>query len=118
MKPAFTILILMAMLACNPYPGSPEGAEGNPFFNKLNEPVRYGEVTHEHITQYADITLEEIENVLKGIRDLNSPGFESVFVAFDNVINDLSKASSSCFMYYWVTRFHVEVQGIGGLYAP
>ncbi len=103
MKPAFTILILIAMLACTQNPGSPEGAEGNPFFNKLNEPVRYGEVTHEHITRYADITLKEIENVLEGIRGLDSPAFENVFVAFDNVINDLSKASSSCFMYYWVS---------------
>ena len=68
MKPAFTILILMTMLACNQNPGSREGAEGNPFFNKLNEPVMYGEVTAEHITQYADITLKEIDNVLEGIR--------------------------------------------------
>jgi len=27
MRPVFTILILMAMLACNQNPGSPEGAE-------------------------------------------------------------------------------------------
>jgi len=103
MKPAFTFLILITMLACKQIQGSREGAEGNPFFNKLNEPVMYGEVTAEHITQYADITLKEIDDVLEGIRGLDSPGFENVFVAFDNVINDLSKASSSCFMFYWVS---------------
>ncbi|MDX2431087.1 MAG: M3 family metallopeptidase [Bacteroides sp.] len=103
MKPTFIILIFMAMLACNQTPGSRNGAEGNPFFNELNEPVLYGEVTAEDITQYADITLKEIENTLEGIRGLEVPDFENVFVAFDNVINDLSKASSSCFMYYWVS---------------
>lgn len=103
MKPAFTILILMAMVACNQTPGSRNGAEGNPFFNKLNEPVMYGEVTAEHIAQYADLTLKEIQDVLEGIRGVESPGFENVFVAFDNVINDLRKASSTCFMFYWVS---------------
>ncbi len=103
MKSAFTILILLAMIACNQVPGSRTGAEGNPFFNKLNEPVQYGDVTHEAITQYGAITLKEIEDVLEEIRGLEKPGFENVFVAFDNVINDLSKASSSCFMFYWVS---------------
>ncbi len=91
------------MLACNQSPESQNGAEGNPFFNELNEPVLYGEVTHEDITAYGDITLMEIETVLERIRSLESPDFENVFVAFDNVINDLSKASSSCFMFYWVS---------------
>lgn len=102
MKPAFTILILLAMLACNQNTGSHEGAD-NPFFNPFNEPVQYGDVSHEHITQYADLSLKEIEKTLEGIRNLESPGFEEVFVAFDDVINDLSIASSSCFMYYWVS---------------
>ncbi len=92
--------------------------KGIPSFNKLNEPVMYGEVTADHITQYADITLKEIDDVLEGIRGLDSPGFENVFVAFDNVINDLSKASSSCFMFYWVSPDSiVQVEGPGGLYA-
>lgn len=102
MKPALTVLILMLMLACNQTPGSHEGAD-NPFFNAFNEPVQYGDVSAEDISQYADLTLKEIERVLEDIRGLDHPGFEEVFVAFDNVINDLNVASSSCFMYYWVS---------------
>lgn len=103
MKPLFSILILLLMVACNQNPKPPVGAEGNPFFNIFDQPVEYGDVTHEDITAYADITLMEIETVLERIRNLESPDFENVFMAFDNIINDLSKASSSCFMFYWVS---------------
>ena len=60
-------------------------------------------MTSEHITQYAEITLKQIDDLLEEIRTAKSPGFEEVFVAFDNVINDLRKASSRCFMFYWVS---------------
>ena len=103
MKPAFTFLILLAMVACSQSPDSGDGRSGNPFFNKLNEPIQYGDVTHEHIAEYAARTLKQIDETLEGIRGVESPGFETVFVAFDNVINDLMKASSNCFMFYWVS---------------
>ena len=103
MKQALTILILMAMVACNSSADSGKENTQNPFFNELNEAVQYGDVRHEDITEYAEFTLENIEGVLEGIRRVETPGFDNVFRAFDNVINDLRIASSSCFMFYWVS---------------
>ncbi len=103
MKSALTLIFLMAMVACNQSAGPGEGSNGNPFFNELNEAVQYGDVSHEDITQYAELTLTQIDLTLDGIRGVESPGFDNVFVPFDNVINDLMKASSSCFMFYWVS---------------
>jgi len=103
MKQALTFLILTGMVACNPGTERGKGGVENPFFNELNEAVQYGDITHEHITEYAETTLTNIEGVLEGIRRVEAPGFDNVFVAFDNVINDLRIASSSCFMFYWVS---------------
>jgi len=103
MKPVFTLLILLAMVACSQSPDSGEGKTDNPFFNELNHAVQYGDVSHEDLTEYATLTLNQIDETLEGIRSVESPGFNNVFVAFDNVINDLMKASSTCFMFYWVS---------------
>ncbi|MCP4311502.1 MAG: Zn-dependent oligopeptidase [Bacteroidetes bacterium] len=103
MKPILTLLILMAMVACNQTDSPGDGTAGNPFFNELNKVVQYGDVTHEHITRYAEITLKQIDKSLDGIRGVDAPGFDNVFLPFDKVINDLGKASSRCFMFYWVS---------------
>jgi oligopeptidase A len=103
MRPALTFLILLAMVACNQTPDSETGSPDNPFFNEFNEAVQYGDVTHENITEYAKLTIEQIDQSLAGIRALETPGFETVFVAFDKVVNELMKASSNCFMFYWVS---------------
>jgi len=103
MKPAFTLLILMTMIACTQGPASNSDRAGNPLFAELNDPVQYADVSHEHLTGYANITLKEIDSSLEAIRSEKSPDFDNVFVAFDNIINDLSKASNNCFMFYWVS---------------
>jgi len=58
MRSALTFLILLTMAACNQGPDPDDGKTGNPFFTGLNEPVQYADVTHEHITEYANITLK------------------------------------------------------------
>jgi thimet oligopeptidase len=103
MKFAPTFLILMVMVACNQGPASNDGKAGNPFFPGLNESIQYAKVTPEHITEYAAVIIQEIDETLERIRTAASPGFNNVFVAFDQVVNDLSKASSNCFMLYWVS---------------
>ena len=103
MKSALSLLILITMVACTQGPASNENRAGNPFFTGLNDPVQYADVSHEHLTGYANITLEEIDKALEGIRREKSPDFDNVFVAFDNIINDLTKASNNCFMFYWVS---------------
>ena len=103
MKQSVILLILISMSACNPSPDSKTGTEGNPFIAPLNEAVQYSEVTHEHIRDYAQTTLLEVDETLEGIRKVREPGFENIFVEFDRAINSLSKASNNCFMFYWVS---------------
>lgn len=91
------------MIACNPTADSENGTMENPFFGKLNAPVRYADVSHEHLSEYAKITIQNIDSMLELIRAVEAPTFENVFVAYDQIINDLSKASSNCFMFYWVS---------------
>ncbi len=102
-KSVITFIILVAMIACNQTSGPESGREGNPFFGRLNEPVRYAEVTHEHIEAYARIVLKETEEALERIRTEDTPGFDNIFVAYDNVVNELLKANYRCFLLYWVS---------------
>ncbi|MEN8157862.1 MAG: M3 family metallopeptidase [Bacteroidota bacterium] len=103
MRTALTFLILMAMVACNQNPEGEQSKSGNPFFTQLNEPVQYAAVTHEHISEYAEITLKEIEKAVEHLKSEESPGFDNVFVAYDNVVNELTRAMNNCFMLYWVS---------------
>ncbi|MCK5793212.1 MAG: hypothetical protein KAH12_00790, partial [Anaerolineales bacterium] len=115
MKPVFTLLIFLAMVACSQSSDSGDGKTDNPFFNELNKAIQYGDVSHEDLTEYASLTLKQIDETLEGIRSVESPGFNNVFVAFDNVINDLMKASSTCFMFYWVSPDSVSrAKGLEG----
>ncbi len=99
----FSYIILITMIACNQTPDTEAGKKGNPFFDDLNVPVQYAEVTNEHIGKYADIILQETDDALERIRKEETPGFENIFVAYDNVINELLKANYRCFMLYWVS---------------
>ena len=103
MKQFFIPLILISMSACHPSPQSKISKEGNPFFAPLNQPVQYAEVTHEHIGDYAQLTLREVDDILDGIRKTKEPGFENIFVEFDRAVNNLSQAANNCFMFYWVS---------------
>ena len=77
--------------------------EDNPFFTELNDPIQYADVTAEHISEYARITMEDAEEILEGIRTEASPDFNNVFVPYDEVVNALRKADNNCFMLYWVS---------------
>ncbi|MDF1572780.1 MAG: Zn-dependent oligopeptidase [Bacteroidales bacterium] len=89
------------MAACNQDPATRK--DSNPFFTGLNEPVQYADVTGAHISEYAQITMEEAEATLEGIRTTSSPEFNNVFVPYDKVVHALTKASNNCFMLYWVS---------------
>jgi len=103
MKPLPAILMMALCTACNMNKEMKENLPENPFFTRLNEPVQYANVTREHITEYAAITLENARKELEEIRSVTSPTFENIFVRFDQVYNDINKASNNCFMLYWVS---------------
>ena len=103
MKSLFTFLLLSSLFACTQGPGTNESISENPFIGDLNEAIPYAEVTSEHIEKYAISTLKESEIVMERIKKEKSPDFKNIFMAFDDVVNQLSKASSNCFMLYWVS---------------
>jgi hypothetical protein len=57
MKSALTVFTLITMIACTQDPASKDDRAGNPFFTGLNDPIQYADVSHEHLTGYATITL-------------------------------------------------------------
>jgi Zn-dependent oligopeptidase len=95
--------MLAVVMACNPQTDMNDKHPDNPFFTGLNEPVQYSEVTHEHITEYAEFILKNASSELEKIRRETTPAFENVFVSFDKIYNDINKASNNCFMLYWVS---------------
>lgn len=103
MKPAITLLLLAFLIACTQGPEPDDKMQENPFFTKLNDPIQYDSVKPKHIKEYAELTLKASEVVLARIKEVKSPDFENIFVAYDDVVNDIRKASSNCFMLYWVS---------------
>lgn len=103
MKPLFSSLILAFMIACNQSPKLENASAGNPLFPKLNEPIQYSEVTAAHLEEYAHLTISRSEYALDQIRKEKKPDFNNIFVAFDDVINEIGKAGNNCFMFYWVS---------------
>ena len=95
---------MVALLtACNMNDEMKQNLPENPFFTRLNQPVPYAGVTHEDIVEYAEITLENAKRELEKIRKEPAPAFENIFVRFDQVYNEINKASNNCFMLYWVS---------------
>jgi thimet oligopeptidase len=84
--------------------GSSEvSAAGNPFFVGLNEPIAYGEVTAQHVTDYAAIVHARTSRRAEAIGNVAQPAFDSVVSAFDEMVNELQKASRNSFMLFWVS---------------
>lgn len=102
MKNFSLILLAIAMSACQSNPNQ-ELNKDNPFLHPLNEAIAYDQVTHEHLRDYAQHTLDEVDGILEQIRKESQPDFENTFVPFDKAMNSLSKASNNCFMFYWVS---------------
>ncbi len=115
MKPMLAIIFSVILIACNPGTEPDNNRAGNPFFTGLNESVQYADISHKHIEEYARITAVDAGVALQRIRSVNSPDFRNVFVAFDEVISELNKAGSNCFMLYWVSTDSLSrVKGLEG----
>ena len=115
MKPMLAIIFPALMIACNPGTEPDNNRAGNPFFTGLNEPVQYANIGHKHIGDYARITSVDAGVALERIRSEKSPDFRNIFVAFDEVVNELNKAGSNCFMLYWVSTDSLSrIKGLEG----
>lgn len=78
-------------------------AAGNPFFVRLNEPIAYSDVTAQHVTDYAAIIHARTSRRAEEIGKLEQPTFDSVVPAFDEMVDELHKASRNAFMLFWVS---------------
>jgi thimet oligopeptidase len=78
-------------------------AGGNPFFTKLNEPVAYGDVTAQHVSDYAASIHASTLKRAEEIANVEQPAFENVIRDFDEMVSELQKASRNSFMLFWVS---------------
>ncbi|MCB0506407.1 MAG: Zn-dependent oligopeptidase, partial [Cyclobacteriaceae bacterium] len=74
-----------------------------PFITGLNVPVDYAKVTSADIEEYGQLTLHQSLDIINGIKSTSEPTFENTFVAYDDYVNDLSKAMNNCYVMYWVS---------------
>jgi thimet oligopeptidase len=87
----------------------------NPLLVPTNTPVEYAKVTADHLKEYAQETINEVSASVETIRKTESPGFDNIVGAMDDVYNKLNKASNNCFMLYWVSPDSLSrAEGLAG----
>ena len=69
-------------------------APSNPFLAGLNEPIAYGDVTAEHVTEYGDIILERSQQQLEAIKAVSEPTLVSPGASSSNRPNTSSTMRS------------------------
>lgn len=82
---------------------SENSKSNNPFITGLNVPIDYAKVTSADIEEYGQLTLHQSLDIINGIKSTSEPTFENTFVAYDDYVNDLSKAMNNCYVMYWVS---------------
>ena len=97
------IALLTLILGCAMPPESVEQKSSNPFITDLNVPIDYANVSAKQIERYAQITLTNVVGAVDKIKQTDTPTFENVIVAMDDINNRLNIANSNCFMLYWVS---------------
>ena len=101
-----TLLFLVTLLlGCSDKPKIKrlELSSDNHFKVALNEPIAYANVTADHIEVYIDVTISNAVLDLDKIKTRDRLSLETTFGAYDNIVNDLSKASNNAFLLYWVS---------------
>lgn len=99
---------LAVLLAASLFLGGCDGrtagmSADNPFNTELNEPVAFGRVTANHVTEYARSIEASTVAAAAQIRGITAPTFDGVVRPFDQVSSELLKAASTSFMLFWVS---------------
>lgn len=94
---------LLAFVAACSINNSSGDLPGNPFVTELNEPIDYANVTADHLEEYAAYTLKVVDEAIQEIKQNPDPTFDNIFISLDEINNNISIASSNCFMLYWVS---------------
>lgn len=98
-----TMALVIILLGAGCSPEQRVGSSDNPFFAPLNEPVAYGEVTADHVSDYAQTVMEQAAVSAEAIRTAEAPKFDNVVAAYDEVMSEMEKAASNSWMLYWVS---------------
>ena len=96
------LIPLVFLMACGEKPQTEETSE-NPFLAGLNVPIDYAAVTADDIVEYGEVAMKKAGEIAEEIRNVENPTFENVFIALDDLSNELDKASNNSFMLYWVS---------------
>jgi len=111
MRSLFYLSMIVLVLGCQ----QEKAPTTNPFLTELNAPVDYANVSAEDIKAYARITLTEASTGIEAIQQTQTPTFQTVFAAMDDIINTINIASNNCFMMYWVSPDSLSrVNGLQG----
>jgi thimet oligopeptidase len=104
---ALAVYALIALAGCGSSAALTRSGEasaaGNPFFIRLNEPIAYSDVTAQHVTDYAAIIHASTSRRAEEIGKVEQPTFDSVVRPFDEMVDELQKASRNAFMLFWVS---------------
>ncbi len=108
-------LLLFILTSCDNSKEKNEKGSDNPFIVGLNVPVEYAKVTPKDLEEYSKITIDQVVAKMAVIKEQQSPTFENVFVALDDISNLINTASNNCYMLYWVsTDSTIRANGLTG----
>lgn len=86
----------------------------NPLVVQHNEPIDFAELKADDVIDYSDLILNKAVNDITSVKSAASASFDNVFLAMDDINNDLTIASNLCFMLYWVSPDSLtRVNGLG-----
>ena len=101
MKFIVTIFILIACLSCKS--DREKALQKNPFIVDLNESVKYADATAEDLKAYAEKTMVTVISGVDKITSSKELTFENTFIAYDDLVNEMTKTMNNCYMLYWVS---------------
>ncbi|MCP4459660.1 MAG: Zn-dependent oligopeptidase, partial [Cytophagales bacterium] len=103
MKPIVHSIALAFLIACSGPTDSAKESPTNPFIVDLNESVDYENVTASDLEEYAQLAINDAVVDVESIKNVETATFDNVFVAMDNIVNNIYVAANNCFMLYWVS---------------
>lgn len=97
-----SIFITLLILSCSNDTKTErlEMAADNPFNTELNEPIKYADVTADHISSYVSVVMDNTAQDIDDIIALENLTFDNTFKENDRISNNLIKASNNVFIFF------------------
>ncbi len=72
--------------------------KNNPYFGKFNERIDFAGITTDHIIEATEYIFGKANKDFNKIRFEPNPNFNNIFVAFDDIINDVDKVAITSYI--------------------